>query len=201
MARRSAEWPPFANVMTSATPTTPVAPAPQDDARIEVESPQKEVVRLYIPREYYLIPLSTTSLGLALGFLRGARTSSLRFLAENAHRPPRTLEEWYFYHKSKNYRVLMGGVKASGREGMRMGAAGLVWVGFEEGCRRVGGGVGEWREVGAGVGLAGVVSLFCVWFSLSFYDECCIYDDDLQYDRPTASEDCGASRITGCDGG
>lgn len=44
---------------------------------------------------------------------------------------------------------------------MRLGAAGALWVGIEQAAKQVGHGVDEWREVVAGVGLAGVVSLAC----------------------------------------
>lgn len=83
----------------------------------------------------------------------------MRFLAENAHRPPKTLEEWYFYHKTKNYRVVLGGLKQSGRDGVKFAGAGVTWIGFEEAAKRVG--MGEMKEVVAGVGLAGLVSAFC----------------------------------------
>lgn len=147
----------------SISPSSSPTPTPTPDAQQKDngDTEERTQFRLYIPREYYLVPLSTTTAGLALGFLRGARLSSLRYLAENAHRAPRTLEEWYFYHKTKNYRVLLGGLKASGREGVRLGAAGCLWVGIERGMEGLGREVGEWREVGAGAGLAGVVALVC----------------------------------------
>jgi hypothetical protein len=142
-------------------PSTRAAPPPEEE-----KANKPDAIHVSIPRELYLIPGTTASAGLALGFLRGARKSSLRFLAENAHRAPRTVEEWYFYHKTKNYRVLLGGLRASGREGVRLGTAGVVWVGLEEGARRAG--LGAWREVCAGVGLAGIVSLACWWLFYFF---------------------------------
>lgn len=123
------------------------------------EQQTPDAIRLYVPRELYLVPLTTFSTGLGLGFLRGSRAASLRFLAENAHRAPKTVEEWYFYHKSKNYRVILGGLKQSGRDGARLGGAGVLWVGFEQAAKRVG--AGDWREVCAGLGLAGLVSAAC----------------------------------------
>ncbi|KAF8311145.1 hypothetical protein DL93DRAFT_2083589 [Clavulina sp. PMI_390] len=138
----------------NAPPPNPDAPSSKSVDNDFDEKP--EAIRLYIPRELYLIPLTTTSMGMALGFLRGSRKASLRYLAENAHRAPKTLEEWYFYHKTKNYRVLSGGLKQSGRESLRFGAAGLFWVGAEQAASRVG--LGAYKEVLAGVGLGGLVA-------------------------------------------
>src|SRR5690348_16164592 len=56
----------------------------------------------------------TSTLAALFGFLTGSYTggqrSSLQYLAENAHRLPRTVQGWYFYHKRKNYRVMLGGI-------------------------------------------------------------------------------------------
>jgi len=38
----------------------------------------------------------------------GSRQSGMQYLAENAHRLPKTLDGWYFYHKKKNYRMFYG---------------------------------------------------------------------------------------------
>lgn len=133
------------------------ASASDNDEYGETSSP--EAIRLYIPRELYMIPLATTNTGLVLGFLRGSRQASLRYLAENAHRAPKTVEEWYFYHKTKNYRVLLGGLKQSGKDGLRLGATGVVWVGIEQATTRVG--LQDYKEICAGVGLAGAVAAVC----------------------------------------
>lgn len=180
----------------NATPTGTLNNPHQQQQPSQVEVDNDDTIRLYIPREYYLVPLSTTSAGLALGFLRGTRQTSLQFLAENAHRPPKTVEEWYFYHKSKNYRVLFGGLKASGREGARLGAAGLAWVGLEQAAKEVGHGVEEWREVVAGVGLAGLVSLICSYEVCFAYEWALIHNHAL---RSTATEDECSGFVVGVD--
>jgi hypothetical protein len=46
-----------------------------------------------------------------VGMIRGGRTAGLRFLAENAHNPPKTLKGWYFYNKTKNYRMMWAGLR------------------------------------------------------------------------------------------
>ena len=124
-------------------------------------SPPPDVIRLTIQREYYLLPGFMATAGATIGLFRGTRTASLQFLAENAHRAPTTLQGWYFYNKTKNYRMILGGLRQGGVDGIRMGLTGLGWVGFEEGMRRTG--LDEMREVGAGIGTAGTFSAVCEW--------------------------------------
>ncbi|KLO11259.1 hypothetical protein SCHPADRAFT_792456, partial [Schizopora paradoxa] len=88
-------------------------------------------IRLHIPQRYLVLPATAGLLGLSLGMMRGGRHASLQYLAENAHRQPRTVEGWYFYKKTKNYRVMWGALKEGGRESIRLGAIGLVWAGLE----------------------------------------------------------------------
>lgn len=123
------------------------------------ETYKLEPIRIHIPRDVYLIPLTTTCTGVALGFLRGSRQTSLRYLVEHAHRPPTTVGEWYFYHKTKNYHMILGGLKQSGRDGLKLGSAGLVWVGCEQAASRVG--LRDYREICAGLGLASTVAAIC----------------------------------------
>lgn len=68
------------------------------------------------------IPLAGFGLGLVSGFFSASKRSSLVFLAENAHRKPTTMQGWYFYNKTKNYRVLWDAVKGGVKGGTRLGA-------------------------------------------------------------------------------
>jgi hypothetical protein len=124
-------------------------PSPMDDV------PQT-AIRVNIPQRMLLVPGTAFIVGSAIGLVRGGRTASLRFLAENAHRPPKTVQGWYFYNKTKNYRVMLGGLKGAGVDGSRLMAMGLCYVGLESaiGCR-------ELKEIGAGVGTGAVFSLVC----------------------------------------
>lgn len=63
--------------------------------------------------------------GLSLGIFHGSQTSGLRFRAENAHRLPTTQKGWYLYHKSKNYNMMLGGLKA----GFKLGPKLSLWAG------------------------------------------------------------------------
>ncbi|KAF9534390.1 hypothetical protein CPB83DRAFT_889376 [Crepidotus variabilis] len=127
-----------------------------DDATVaatgEHEESKPNAIRLNIPNRMMLIPGSAFILGSAIGIMRGGREASLRFLAENAHRPPTTVQGWYFYKKTKNYRVMWGGLKGAGREASKLSVLALGFVGMEEGLERVG--WGDVKEVGAAVGSA-----------------------------------------------
>lgn len=126
-------------------------------------------LRINIPQRFYLVPAACFTTGFVLGITRGARQASLRFLAENAHRRPTTVQGWYFYKKTKNYRVMWGALKGGAGVGLKMAAFGGLWVGLEQGSlavsERVGGKAGEWvgegREMVAGVGSAGLVLAGC----------------------------------------
>lgn len=136
-----------------------------------------DAIHLYIPPRYLILTGTTALTGLSLGLMRGGRQASLQYLAENAHRQPRTVEGWYFYKKTKNYRVMWGALKGGGREALRLGAVGLLWAGLEDGVaragERVGGRGGEWmgkgKEVGAGVASGCVLAAIC---------EPAVHDDD-----------------------
>lgn len=113
-------------------------------------------IHLTIPQHLLLVPGTAVFTGLILGFVRGSRAAGLRFLAENAHRAPRTVQGWYFYQKTKNYRVLLAGLKSGGLEALRLGAVAGTWVAGEEALSRVGGGLEDGKEIGTGL-LTGLV--------------------------------------------
>lgn len=120
---------------------------------------EHDAIRLSVPRELYLLPTSMVLAGSVLGMFRGGRREALRFLAENAHRAPTTLQGWYFYNKTKNYRVMLGAIKGAGADGLRLGLTAVGWVAAEQTMERVG--LDDVREVGAGVGTAAVFAAAC----------------------------------------
>lgn len=111
-----------------------------------------EAIRLHIPQRYLVLPSIAALTGLSIGALRGARTASWRFLAENAHHPPTTVRGWYFYKKTKNYRVMMEALREGGKSATKLGIAVLGYAALEDGMERVG--LEDVREVGAAVGTA-----------------------------------------------
>lgn len=115
--------------------------------------------RFDIPPRYLILASGCGVLGMSLGLIRGSRAEGMRFLAENAHRPPTTLRGWYLYKKTKNYRMLWGGLREGGRKALQLGAIGATFAACEEGMGRIG--FGEARETGAGVGTAVLFCAFC----------------------------------------
>lgn len=75
------------------------------------------------PARILLGTVSSGVIGFTLGAMQGGQMSQLRFRAEHAHKMPDTTTGWYFYHKSKNYHAMQGGI----REGFRMGAKTSFW--------------------------------------------------------------------------
>lgn len=61
--------------------------------------------------------------GALSGFYDGVQLSSLRYLVENGHRLPKTVGAWYFYHKKKNYVMMIGGVRAAVIQGVKYSSA------------------------------------------------------------------------------
>ena len=121
----------------------------------------KRTIRINVPPHVYILPGTAFVVGAMIGLRRGARTASMQFLAENVHRPPTTVQGWYFYNKTKNYRVLFGGLKEAGMDALRLGTTAAGWVCFEEGMKRLGEPGENLSEVVAGAGTAAVFSLAC----------------------------------------
>lgn len=90
--------------------------------------------------------------GFALGAYLGGRQSGLQYLAENAHKLPTTVQGWYFYHKTKNYRVALGGIKRGARYALRTGGLCFVYGALEAGLDDVRGEADLFNSVASGVG-------------------------------------------------
>lgn len=105
---------------------------------------------------YYQLPGFASTVGLTIGLFRGSRRAGLQYLAENAHHPPRTVKGWYVYRQAKNNRMILGGLRQGVRDGLRLGVLGAAWVAAEEALDRVG--LGNFREVGAGLAVSGAVA-------------------------------------------
>ncbi|OBT72161.1 hypothetical protein VF21_08768 [Pseudogymnoascus sp. 05NY08] len=118
--------------------------------------------RLSLPPPTRLLLGTSTGflVGLTLGGSHGFGLAGLRFRAENAHRLPKEPTGWYLYHKSKNYRMMLEGVK----EGVRMGGRVAVWTGVFLGVEEVVDVVRGRRDVGgtvvASLSVAGGFSLW-----------------------------------------
>lgn len=72
------------------------------------------------------------SVGMAIGASHGSKKAAFQFRAENAHRFPTTSTGWFLYHKSKNYKSIVGGVKDGMKLGLKLGAGAMAFCLFEE---------------------------------------------------------------------
>ncbi|KAJ3291014.1 hypothetical protein HDU76_007336 [Blyttiomyces sp. JEL0837] len=107
--------------------------------------------------------LQLTSLLTLSGFGSGAyisgRQRAIQFLAENAHRLPKTVKGWYFYHKYKQHEAIHAAYKGGMRYGGRFGAIALVYCGAEVAMERTLGMESWVCSMGAGSAAAFVFSL------------------------------------------
>ncbi|GAC76639.1 hypothetical protein PANT_22c00131 [Moesziomyces antarcticus T-34] len=71
-----------------------------------------------------VLPSTAFGLGLVSGVLTAGKRAGLVFMAENAHRLPDTVQGWYFYSKTKNYKVMLGAAKGGLKQGVRLG----IWT-------------------------------------------------------------------------
>jgi hypothetical protein len=115
---------------SASAPTTEYSEPVEVDTSLELSPEElaayKRQHRLGLPTANRLLLGAAfgSSIGMILGASHGGRREGLRFRAENAHRLPTSQKGWYFYHKSKNYAAMLGGVK----EGLRMGLRTGLWV-------------------------------------------------------------------------
>lgn len=65
------------------------------------------------------------------GVYEGVKLSSLRYLTENGHRLPRTVGGWYFYHKKKNYVMIINGCREGLKQGTKYSLAVAGFFGLE----------------------------------------------------------------------
>jgi hypothetical protein len=133
-----------------------------DDATHKTHSGSKPAaIHINVDSRVLILPTTAALIGAFIGFRRGARSAALRFLAENAHRTPTTVQGWYFYNKTKNYRVLLEGAKDAARNGGFLGASAAGWVAVEQGIQRLGPPWDVATEVAAGTSMAAVYSTLC----------------------------------------
>ncbi|WFD46625.1 hypothetical protein GLX27_001262 [Malassezia furfur] len=83
------------------------------------EEPKEPPLTVHLPLSTLLVSCAF-GIGFASGVLGGARRTALVYLAENAHRLPRTVQGWYFYNKTKYYRMILGGVQQGGQTGLQL---------------------------------------------------------------------------------
>lgn len=112
--------------------------------------------------------------GFSIGAFLGGQQSGLQYLAENAHKLPTTVQGWYFYHKTKNYRMMLGGVKRGLRFAGKTGGLCLLYGSVEAAIDDVRGEADVLNSVTAGIATGTIFS------TLSKLDDC-VVDELLTY--------------------
>ncbi|KAJ2791129.1 hypothetical protein H4R21_006373, partial [Coemansia helicoidea] len=97
--------------------------------------------------------------GALIGGYLGAQQSSRQYLAERAHRLPTTVEGWFFYHKWKNYRVILGGVRRAAHYAPRLAGCVVAFTAAEAALDRALGHVQMASSVVASAATAVAVAL------------------------------------------
>ncbi|BFZ59739.1 hypothetical protein YB2330_000755 [Saitoella coloradoensis] len=96
-----------------------------------------------------------------MGMYTGGKKTALQYLAENSHRLPKTQQGWYFYHKTKNYKVMLGGIQAGVKAAARVSGWTATYVLTEAGIDYVRGGRKDFlATTGAAVSTIGFLSLW-----------------------------------------
>lgn len=111
-----------------AAPPAPVpAPAPaQQEPALPTELLTRRSNAIHLPFSSIFVA-AAFSLGFVSGLATGAHRASLVFLAENAHRRPTTVQGWYFYNKTKNYKMILGGARQGVWTGLRLSGWVSAW--------------------------------------------------------------------------
>ena len=159
------------------------------------DNDEQPAIRINIPHRYYVLPGAAVLTGITIGLFRGSRTASLRFLAENAHRTPKTVRGWYLYNKTKNYRVLLGGLKEAGSDATKLGLIAAAWVAIEEGCTSLG--LDDVREVAAGLGTGTLFGAVCTCFLHSYIVLLRLEAHEIRRYRPIALDGAAANNNFG----
>lgn len=155
----------------------PTSESAQDDGSL---APQNNVIpeEAKEPASYYpaitgyvdsrlSIPFSlrfpmSMAFGAICGFLiqapKGGARAAFQYRAENAHRFPTTKNGWYFYHKTKNYKSIIGGVVEGVRFGTQLSLWAALFVGSEEAIDKLRGRGSDKQRDAAGTVCAGMTT-------------------------------------------
>lgn len=101
------------------------APSSLETLQTEQEYDPRQNERFHLYPRDRIEALATTSglIGLMSGFYDGVQKAAARYLLENGHRLPKTKGGWYFYHKRKNYEIIVGGTSTGIKRGLKYGGA------------------------------------------------------------------------------
>ncbi|KAI3404842.2 hypothetical protein KGF56_002359 [Candida oxycetoniae] len=109
------------NIPSSSSLAIPATTVTDSISGTELDLKKNERFHLF-PKDRIEALTSTGALvGVMIGFYEGVKKSAARYLVENAHRLPTTKGGWYFYHKRKNYEMIVGGMSSGIKTGVTFG--------------------------------------------------------------------------------
>ncbi|KAF9187043.1 hypothetical protein BGZ51_001564 [Haplosporangium sp. Z 767] len=123
------------------------------------KNPHLNRIGLEPMRRIMLITASASFWGFMLGGVIGSRQSSMQYLAENAHRLPKNMEGWYFYHKRKNYRMIWGALQKGVVYSAKTGALVGLFEVLEASADFYRGGADLFNSMMAGIASGGVFAV------------------------------------------
>ncbi|KAJ2475565.1 hypothetical protein EV174_005228 [Coemansia sp. RSA 2320] len=128
------------------------------------ESPARQAPRLQRARLEPIDRLAVMAVvggmaGAVCGGVLGGRQAGRAYLASRAHRLPTTVAGWFFYHKWKNYRVVLGAMRGAAVYAARLGACALAFAAIEAAADRAAGEAQAASSALAGLATATGVSL------------------------------------------
>ena len=154
--------------------TAPSGAAIPSDLDLAAAFPQDAFPRLSVatPTRLMLGTISSALVGFSLGATQGGQMAQLRFRAEHAHKMPDTTTGWYFYHKSKNYHAMQGGIREGFRMGFKTGFWSLLALSLESTVDRYRGASDMFSTTIATLTVAGAFSL---WREYLFFSICPLF--------------------------
>lgn len=156
---------------STAAPTGPATlPGPPAAHHDHDHDPDHPRLSIATPSRLALGALSSALVGFSLGATQGGQMAQLRFRAEHAHKMPDTTAGWYFYHKSKNYRSMQGGIREGFRMGFKTGVWSLMALSLESTVDRLRGASDMFSTTIATLTVAGAFSIWrklFYWFCLT----------------------------------
>ncbi|EGW34356.1 uncharacterized protein SPAPADRAFT_133325 [Spathaspora passalidarum NRRL Y-27907] len=101
------------------------------ETEVKIDLKKDERFHMYPKDRIYALVVTSAIVGAGVGFYDGIKLASLRYLIENGHRLPTTVGGWYFYHKKKNYVMLVSGVKSGAYSSLKYSAVIGCFFGLE----------------------------------------------------------------------
>jgi hypothetical protein len=70
----------------------------------------------------FAMPFFSAILGFAVDGYSAGKMANYRYRAEHQHKKPKSIQQWYFYHKTKNYKVILESIYKGSRMTVKLSA-------------------------------------------------------------------------------